>query len=129
MAHVVLEIELRLVDPDRPALLERHELHALPVARYARQARFDQVQEVAIRRRLAFEDGHGADVHVGRAVLQLQEQCVQRTEALEPRLHPVSVSQIVSSDAADEATGRANSCASAPKTPCNSAAWIEIATR
>ena len=90
VAHVVLEVELGLVDPDRPALLERNEHHALPVARDLLQPRLDQREEVPIRRRWALENGHRADVHMGAAILDFQEQRIEGAEALVPGIHALA---------------------------------------
>ena len=75
-AHVVLEVELRLVDPHGPALLERHLENALPIARHLRQPRLHEPQHVAERRRRAFEDGAGAHVHVRGAIFEVEEHRV-----------------------------------------------------
>ena len=85
--HVVLEIELRLVDPDGPSLPEGHENDPLPVARNLVEARVDEGEQVAVRRRLALELGNRSDVHVGGAVLELEKEGVEGAQALGPLLH------------------------------------------
>ena len=68
-------------------MLEGNELDALPVARHAIEARLDEPQEVGIRRWGALEDGDRADVHVRGAVFEVEEERVERAQALEPRFH------------------------------------------
>src|SRR4051812_48595770 len=46
MAHVVLEVERRVVDPQRPSHLEAREGELLAVARHAAQPRGDVLEEV-----------------------------------------------------------------------------------
>ena len=64
VAHVVLEVEVAIVDPDRPARLKRRERELVAVARHEVQPRPDVIQEVVVRRRRTFEDQHRPDVHV-----------------------------------------------------------------
>ena len=87
VAHVILDVELGLVDPDRAPLLEGYELHPLPVARHLVEAGFDELQEVPVRRGLSVEHGDRPDVHVAGAILELEEERIQRAEPLEPRAH------------------------------------------
>ena len=83
LAHVVLEVEARVVDPDRPAGLERREAQPLAVARHEVQAPADDVEEVAERRRRALEDRQRADVHVRRGALLREERRVDRGQPVE----------------------------------------------
>ena len=76
VAHVVLEVEVAVVDPDRPAGLKRRERELVPVARYEVQPRPDVVQEVVIRRCRALEDQHRPDVHVAVRPLLRQKRGV-----------------------------------------------------
>ena len=54
LAHVVVEVEVGVVDPDRPALVEGDEAQLLAEARHQVQARGDVVAELRVggRRRL-----------------------------------------------------------------------------
>jgi hypothetical protein len=83
-ANVVLEVEVRVVDPDRPSLVQRHRAQLLPEARHEREPGLDVLQKLGVGRRRAFEDRHRGHVHVRCGVLQMQEGRVQRGE-------PVSV--------------------------------------
>jgi hypothetical protein len=62
---VVVEVQVRVVDPDRAALVEGYETKLLAEARHQVQARGDVVAEFGVRRRFAFEDAGRGDVHVG----------------------------------------------------------------
>ena len=73
LAHVVLEVEVRVVDPDRPALAEGDEAQLLAEARHQVQARGDVVAELADAGRRALEDAGRGDVHVGAGALHVQE--------------------------------------------------------
>ena len=64
-AHVVLEVEVGVVDPHRPALAERHEAQLLAEARHQREPPLDVLEQLLVRRGLALEDRHAGDVHVG----------------------------------------------------------------
>jgi len=94
VAHVVVEIETRIVHPHRPAA-ETREAELLPIAR-------DQVEHASEGRcealgvdpscgrpqRACLDDLHGCHVHRGRIALGDQEQVVARLEALgEAALH------------------------------------------
>jgi len=71
-----------VVGPHRPAQLERHEPHLLPVARDQVELRLHHRPDVVERRRRAFEQPDGADVHVAPPVLHVEERGVLRA-------HPV----------------------------------------
>ena len=77
LAHVVLEVEVRVVDPDRPALVERHGAQLLAEARHQVQARGDVVAELLVGGRRALEDDRAGDVHVRARPLHVQEGRVQ----------------------------------------------------
>jgi hypothetical protein len=63
-AHVVPEVEVGVVDPDRPPLAERHEAQLLAEARHQREPSLDVPEQLVIRRGLAREDRHAGNVHV-----------------------------------------------------------------
>ena len=73
LAHVVVEVEVRVVDPDRPALVEGDEAQLLAEARHQVQARADVVAELGVGRRRALEDAGRGDVHVGAGALHVEE--------------------------------------------------------
>ncbi len=75
-AQVVLQVEVRIVDPDGATELERHEANPLPVAGNARQVRPHPVREPAVRRGWPLEDRHRADVHVADPIFEVQERRV-----------------------------------------------------
>ena len=77
LAHVVVEVEVGVVDPDRPALVEGHEAQLLAEARDEVQARVDVVAELLVGRRRALEDDRRGDVHVGAASLHVEERGVE----------------------------------------------------
>jgi len=89
MAEVVLEVEVLVVDPDRPSQLERHEADALAITRDEVELRLDHVDEVSEGWLRPFEDGDRPDVHMGDVVLHMQERRVQRTQAV--RAHSTSL--------------------------------------
>ena len=76
VAHVVAGVEVRVVDPDRPALDERRERQLLAVARNEREPALELGDELLVGRRLALEQQHGADVHVRAALLEREERRV-----------------------------------------------------
>jgi hypothetical protein len=82
VAHVVAQVEVRVVDPHGPALLERHEGQALAVAGDEVQARGEGVEDLLVGRRLALEDHDGGDVHVRAARFEMQEGGVESGQSL-----------------------------------------------
>jgi hypothetical protein len=68
---------VRIVHPFRPALAERHEREPLTVARHETEPALDGVEQLVVRWRRAFEDHHAGHVHVGGAVLQVEERGVE----------------------------------------------------
>jgi len=64
-AYVVVEVEERVVDPDRATLVEGDEAELLAEAGDQVQARLDLVAELFMRGRRALEDDRRGDVHVG----------------------------------------------------------------
>ena len=79
VAHVVVEVEARVVDPERAPQLERREGRLLPVARDQREVRPDVVDQLVGRGRRALEGDQRAHVHVRRLLL-MQERRVDRGE-------------------------------------------------
>jgi hypothetical protein len=73
VAHVVVDVEARVVDPHRPAHLEARNREPLPVARHEVQALLDVLHQLEVIHRRPVEDHHAADVHV-RCVLLLREK-------------------------------------------------------
>ena len=82
VAHVVVEVEARVVDPERPAHLEAREGELLAVARHERQPRLDVRAELVARRRRSLEDHERADVHVRGLLLLVEEGGVDRAQAV-----------------------------------------------
>ena len=81
-AHVVVEVEEGVVDPDRPALVEGDAAQLLAEAGDEVQARLDVVAEFLVRGRRAVEDDRRGDVHVGAASLQVEEGGVESGESV-----------------------------------------------
>ena len=73
VADVVAQVEMRIVDPHRAALAERHVRQSLPVAGHEVQAQLDRLDEIVVRRRGAVEHGAGRHVHVCRVALEMQK--------------------------------------------------------
>ena len=73
---------MRIVDPHRPAELERHEPHLLAVPRHRRQLPGDHRLELLVARWRTLEHCDRADVHVADRVLDVEERRVERA-------HPV----------------------------------------
>ena len=90
VAQVVLDVEVRVVDPDRTPQLEGDEADLLAVARDQVELGVHHGDDVAEGRRRTLEDGHRGDVHVGHVVLDVEERRVQRAQAIRthrPSLH------------------------------------------
>ncbi len=79
---VELRLEMRVVNPPRTALRERHEGQLLAVARHQVQTSREVRHEVVVTRRLALEDHAGRDVHMGRVPLEVKERRVEPGEAI-----------------------------------------------
>ena len=73
VAHVIGQVEVRVVDPDRPALVEGHERQPLPVAWNQMQPQADLVDQLGVRGRLALEHHAAGHVHVRGVPLEMQE--------------------------------------------------------
>jgi hypothetical protein len=73
MAHVVAEVEVRIVDPDRSSHAERHEAQLLTEAWHQVQSRLDVVAELRVEGRGPLEQRGRGDVHVRPIPLQMEE--------------------------------------------------------
>ena len=85
--HVVVEVEVPVVHPDRAGERERRKAHPLAVARDEVELGRDRVDNGVLRRRRALEDAYGADVHVADRVLDVQERGIERTHGLHAGKH------------------------------------------
>jgi hypothetical protein len=83
VTDVVLEVEVVVVDPQRPSGLERRVREPLPIARHEVQTRADVLQHGGERRRGTLEDRDRADVHVRARVLLMEERGVHGGESIE----------------------------------------------
>ena len=93
VAHVVLDVEPRVVDPHRPAHLEPREGQLLPVARHEVQPRLHVSGQIVVGGRRALEQQDGAHVHVGSAPLLRQKRGIDRAQAVHvPSGHSRSLS-------------------------------------
>ena len=88
VAQVVLDVEVRVVHPDRPPELQRDELDLLAVARDQVQLGVHHRHDVPEGRRRALEDGDGRDVHVGHVVLDVEERRVQGAQTVRAHRPP-----------------------------------------
>ena len=82
VAHVVLEVEVRVVDPHRAPEVHRHEADPLAVAGHQRQLRREQRDQVVVGGCRSLEHRARRDVHVRRAVLEVEELCVERVHVV-----------------------------------------------
>ena len=82
VADVVVEVEVRIVHPDGTTDPTGREADLLPVARDERQLARDQGHHLVVRRGRSLEHGARADVHVGDAVLDAEEDAVERAHVL-----------------------------------------------
>ena len=73
LPYVVMEVEVRIVNPDRPALAEGDEAQLLAEARHQVQARGDVVAELFVAGRRPLEDAGRGDVHVGAGALHVKK--------------------------------------------------------
>jgi hypothetical protein len=73
VAHVVLEAEVGVVDPQRPAAAGGRERQPLAIAGDEMEAVAERVEELVHLRRRALEGHEGADVHVRVGPLLVQE--------------------------------------------------------
>jgi hypothetical protein len=73
LTHVVLEVEVRVVNPNRPALAEGNEAELLAEAWHQVQPRGDVVAELTDARCRPLEDAGRGDVHMGAGALHVQK--------------------------------------------------------
>ena len=73
VADVEADVEMGIVDPNRPALVQRHECQPLAVARHEMQSRHDRRDQIVVGRRRAVEHHAAGDVHVRRVALEMQK--------------------------------------------------------
>ena len=90
VSQMVGEVEVRIVDPDRSAQLQRHRTHSLAVAGDKVQLGRDHAREVVERRGRVGKQAYPADMHVADPVLQVEELGIERIHSLH-RLPPASV--------------------------------------
>ncbi len=83
MAYVVLDVEARIVDPQRPARAGGRDCELLAVARQQVQAPADVFEHVLVRRRGAVEQQQTADVHMRTRALLMQEAGVRRCQPIQ----------------------------------------------
>ena len=83
VAHVVLEVEVGVVGPQRAARVGGREHEPLAVARHHVQAAADRVEEVVVARDRPLGDDERADVHVRHGSLLVQERRVDRGQPVE----------------------------------------------
>ena len=77
---VLVDVEVRVVDPDRRAQAERRTGEPLAQPRQQVQATADVGEEVVVAGRRALADQHGADRHVAVGFLVGQERRVERRQ-------------------------------------------------
>ena len=73
VAHVIGQVEVRVVDPDGTALVEGHERQPLSVAWNQMQPQADLVDELGVRGGFALEHHAAGHVHVRGVTLEMQE--------------------------------------------------------
>ena len=83
VAHVVLEAEARVVDPQRATRAGGRHRELLAIARDEVQAPAQRVEHLGVGRRRALEHRERADVHVRRGPLLVQEGRVDRGQPVE----------------------------------------------
>ena len=83
MAHVVFEVEVGIVDPQRSAAASGRECELLAVAGQQMQTPAHVVEHVGERRRWPLEQQHAADVHVRARALLVQEAGVRRCQPIQ----------------------------------------------
>ena len=93
VAQVVLDVEVRVVHPDRPPQLEGDEPDLLAVARDEVELGVDHGHDVGERRRGPLEDGDRGDVHVGHVVSMWRNDAsrgLNRSGLIDPPFRAVS---------------------------------------
>ena len=101
VAHVVVEVEVGVVDPERPSGLEPRKRQLLAVAGHATEPRGQVVLELLASRRRPVEDDEGAHVHVRRLLLLSEEGGVHRAQTVlvdscgaATRAYPVTIAPV-----------------------------------
>ena len=79
-AHVVVDVEVGVIDPEGTAELQRRHREPLAQARQQVQAAADAGEELLVAGRLALADQHGADRHVPVGLLVGQERRIERRQ-------------------------------------------------
>jgi hypothetical protein len=82
VAHVVVQVEVGVVDPDGAALAIRDELQLLAEPGDQMQPGEDVLAQLADLRRGPLEDRRRGDVHMGRAVLEVEEGRIEPGQAV-----------------------------------------------
>jgi hypothetical protein len=82
MVHVAVEPEVLVIDPQRPAAIERPGRNSLAVARHEVQPSLDEGDELVERRRGPLADRERADVHLRVRAVLVQEQGVEGAETV-----------------------------------------------
>ncbi len=77
VAEVVVDVEVLVVHPHRPAQVERDEADHLAVAGNERKLARDHVHDVGVARSRPLEDPDGGDVHMAHVVLDMQERRIE----------------------------------------------------
>ena len=110
VADVVVGVEVRVVDPDRPRLAQRRERELLPVAGDEAQPALDLSDELTVGGRLALEDEARAHVHVRAARLEGEERGVEAGEPFGSghlrELSPMATRRPTAGDGASQALHR-----------------------
>lgn len=81
VADVVVEVEVGVIDPDRAALVERHEPQLLAESGHEVQAPLEVLLELLEVGGGTIEDHRRGDVHVGAVALEMKKR---RVEAGQP---------------------------------------------
>ena len=74
---VVAQVEVGVVHPHRPSLVQRDEGKSLSVARHEVKAQLDRLDQLVIAPRLAREHRAARHVHVRRVALEVQKRAVE----------------------------------------------------
>jgi hypothetical protein len=76
------DVEVRVVHPDRPALVEGDEGQALAIARNEVQPAGDLLHQLVVGGGVALEHHASGDVHVRGVALEVQERAVESRQAV-----------------------------------------------
>jgi hypothetical protein len=80
LAHVVVQVEMRIVDPDRAALAKGDEAQLLAKARHQVQPRGDVIAKLRVAGSRSLEDAGRGDVHVGTGPLHVEERGIEASK-------------------------------------------------